>query len=144
MAIEIRCPQTEGEWEAYYDLRYRVLREPLDQPRGSERNEGDSIGVHFALYDDNELRAIARLDISGEGIAQVRFVAVEISEQGRGYGKMIMKEVEDFSIERGDFKMILHARDYAVEFYKRLGYTLIEPSHKLFGVLQHYLMEKNY
>jgi hypothetical protein len=40
--------------------------------------------------------------------------------------------------------MILHARDYAVDFYLRLDYTLIEASHKLFGVLQHYLMEKSY
>ena len=39
-------------------------------------------------------------------------------------------------------KMILHARDYAVDFYLKLGYTLIEPSYKLFDELQHFLMEK--
>jgi hypothetical protein len=38
--------------------------------------------------------------------------------------------------------MILHARDYAVDFYLKQNYTLIEPSYKLFDVLQHYLMEK--
>jgi GNAT superfamily N-acetyltransferase len=142
MGIAIRTPQTEEEWEAYYDLRYRILREPLDQPRGSERNEGDATGEHFALYDNSVLKAIARLDHSGEQIAQVRFVAVERHEQGRGYGRLIMEATELKAKERGDTKMILHARDYAVDFYLRLGYTLIEPSHKLFGVLQHYLMEK--
>jgi predicted GNAT family N-acyltransferase len=142
MGIEIRTPKTKVEWEAYYDLRYRILREPLDQPRGSERNEGDATGEHFALYDNSALKAIARLDHSGEQIAQVRFVAVEGNEQGRGYGRLIMEATELKAKERGDTKMILHARDYAVDFYLRLGYTLIEPSHKLFGVLQHYLMEK--
>jgi predicted GNAT family N-acyltransferase len=142
MGIEIRTPQTEKEWEAYYDLRYRILREPLDQPRGSERNDGDETGEHFALYDNSVLKAIARLDHSGEQIAQVRFVAVEGNQQGMGYGRLIMEATEKRAKERGDEKMILHARDYAVDFYLRLGYTLIEPSHKLFGVLQHYLMEK--
>ncbi len=142
MGIDIRKPQTEKEWEAYYDLRYRILREPLGQPKGSEQNEGDVTGEHFALYDDSVLKAIARLDHSGDRIAQVRFVAVEGSQQGMGYGRLIMEATENRAKERGDQKMILHARDYAVDFYLRLGYTVIEPSHKLFGILQHYLMEK--
>jgi predicted GNAT family N-acyltransferase len=144
MGIEIRSPKSPEEWDAYYDLRYRVLREPLGQPRGSERNEGDETGEHFALFEDDVIKAIARLDHSGEKVGQVRFVAVDSNLQGKGYGRLIMEATEKTSIERGDTKMILHARDYAVDFYLKLGYTLIEPSHKLFGVLQHYLMEKTY
>lgn len=142
--IEIRSPRTASEWDAYYDLRYRVLREPLDQPRGSERNDGDETGIHFALYDDGILKAIARLDQASEGVSQVRFVAVELNSQGKGYGRKIMEEVERVSRNSGNTKMILHARDYAVDFYLRLNYTVIEKSHKLYGVLQHFLMEKLY
>jgi predicted GNAT family N-acyltransferase len=142
--IEIRTPETTQEWDAYYALRYEVLRKPLEQPLGSERNEGDASGMHFALYEDGILRAIARLDQAEPAIAQVRFVAVEQSIQGKGYGRMIMEAVEMASRQRGDVKMILHARDYAVEFYKKQDYTLLGESYKLFGVLQHYLMEKEY
>lgn len=142
MGIVIKAPETVKEWEDYYDLRYRVLREPLGQPRGSEQNEGDETGIHFALYDNGNLKAIARLDSSGEKTAQVRFVAVETDQQGSGYGRMIMEATENVAKKRGDVKMILHARDYAVDFYLKLGYTLIEPSHKLFGILQHFLMER--
>jgi predicted GNAT family N-acyltransferase len=142
MALEIRTPK-DHEWESYYDLRYRVLREPLNQPRGSERNDGDATGIHFALYEDNTLKAIARLDQQDETTAQVRFVAVESSEQGKGYGRLIMEATEQHAATEGNTKMVLHARDYAVDFYLRLGYTLIEPSHKLFGVLQHFFMEKS-
>ena len=50
MGIEIRSPKTDKEWVEYYDLRYRVLRQPWNQPIGSERNEGDASEQHFALY----------------------------------------------------------------------------------------------
>ncbi len=59
MEIIIRSPKNDLEWEQYYDLRYRVLRQPWKQPRGSERNEGDETGEHFALYENEKLMAIA-------------------------------------------------------------------------------------
>lgn len=143
--IEIRTPESEKEWNDYYDLRYRVLRQPLGKERGSERNEGDEIGIHFALYDHDVLMGIARLDSTDQpGVAQVRFVAVESDQQGKGYGAEIMEAVEETSQERGDHKMILHARDYAVDFYLKLGYKTVEKSYKLFDILQHYLMEREY
>lgn len=142
MGITIKTPQTEKEWEDYFDLRYRVLRKPLDQPLGSERNEGDETGIHFAVYDNRQLKAIARLDQSDEKITQVRFVAVEANSQGKGYGRLIMEATEQFAKSEGNTKMILHARDYAVDFYTKLNYKTIEPSYKLFDVLQHFLMEK--
>jgi predicted GNAT family N-acyltransferase len=142
MNIEIRTPASQQEWNAYYDLRYRILRAPLDQPLGSELNEQDSEGVHFALYDQNILKAIARLDQAEESISQVRFVAVEANSQGKGYGRQIMLATENEAIKRGDTKMILHARDYAVDFYLKLDYEIVEKSYLLFDVLQHFLMDK--
>lgn len=141
--IEIRTPQTAQEWEAYYDLRYGVLRKPLNQALGSEKNEGDATGIHFALFESRVIKAIARLDLQENNIAQVRFVAVETETQGKGYGKKIMEAVEVECSKRGIQKIILHARDYAVDFYLKLNYKLVEKSYKLFDVLQHYLMEKN-
>jgi predicted GNAT family N-acyltransferase len=142
METIIRSPKNEQEWEAYYDLRYRILRKPLNQAVGSERNDGDSSGEHFALFENDIIKAIARLDKYSKGIAQVRFVAVETDVQGKGYGRTIMEATERKALADGNHKMILHARDYALEFYKRQNYILIEKSYKLFDVLQHFLMEK--
>lgn len=142
MGIIIKTPDTRQEWEDYYDLRYRILRKPLDQPLGSEKNEGDLTGVHFALYDEGVLQAIARLDETDDKTAQVRFVAVETNSQGKGYGREIMEATERKAKSDGKTKMILHARDYAVDFYLKQDYTLIGPCYKLFDVLQHFLMEK--
>jgi len=142
--MEIRAPKTTQEWEDYYDLRYRILRKPLGKPRGSERNDGDGTGIHLALYDDEVLKAIARLDQAEPGISQVRFVAVEENQKGKGFGRLIMKAAEQKSKALGNSKMILHARDYAVDFYLKIGYTTVKKSYKLFDVLQHFLMEKAY
>jgi predicted GNAT family N-acyltransferase len=53
-----------------------------------------------------------------------------------------MEATEIAAKKSGSSKLILHARDYAVDFYLKLGYQMVEPSYKLFDVLQHYLMEK--
>ena len=143
MKVEIRSPKTTDEWQEYYDLRYRVLRQPWNQPRGSERNEGDETGLQFALFESGKIAAIARLDQSAQFEAQVRFVAVEFNAQGHGYGVLIMRACEKVAMERGNTKMILHAREVALDFYKKLDYELVEKSHLLFGEIQHYLMVKD-
>lgn len=144
MEIEIRSPKTDLEWVNYYDLRYRILRQPWNQPIGSEKNEGDSTGIHLALFESGIIKAVARLDISGEKVSQVRFVAVEEACQGKGLGKLVMNEVEKIAISRGDTLLILHAREVALPFYKKQGYQLIEKSHLLFDEIQHFLMQKEF
>ena len=141
--MEVRTPNTESEWEAYYDLRFRILRKPLNKERGSERNDGDQKGIHFALYHQNELLAIARLDKSAEKVSQTRFVAVESGRERKGYGRLIMRACENEARRNGYEKMILHARENALEFYKAQGYEEVKKTHVLFGQVQHYMMQKS-
>lgn len=140
--MEIRAPQTDLEWRNYYDLRYRILRKPLQQPVGSEKNDGDETGIHFALFENQVLKAIARLDLQAEKMAQVRFVAVENNVQGKGFGKKMMLEIENYCKQNNLVKIELQARENAVPFYLSLHYELIEPTHLLFGKVQHFLMSK--
>lgn len=140
--MEIRTPKSDLEWIAYYDLRYRILREPLGQVRGSERNEGDETGIHFAVFENGKIQAIARLDENDGSTMQVRFVAVEENQQGKGFGRQVMLACEQHALVLGKSKIVLHARENALEFYKNLNYILLEKSHNLFGIVQHYLMEK--
>lgn len=140
--MEIRTPKTDLEWENYFDLRFRILRKPLQQALGSEKNEGDATGIHFALYENQVLKAIARLDLQDENMAQVRFVAVEDNSQGKGFGKKIMLEIENYCKQNQLVKIELQARENAVPFYLSLDYELIERTHLLFGKIQHFLMTK--
>ena len=53
-----------------------------------------------------------------------------------------MRELEKIVIARGARRIIIHARNSAVEFYKKYGYKEVEPSYTLFGEIEHTLMEK--
>ncbi len=140
--IEVRSPKNEKEWEEYYLLRYELLRKPLGQPRGSEKNKGDATGKHFALFLDNQLIGVSRLDTIDSSISQIRFFAVSKQHQGKGFGKQLLTGVEEWAMKNGYSKIILQARENAVKFYERNGYQSKEKTHLLFGKVQHYLMEK--
>jgi len=140
--MEIRSPKTEKEWEEYYLLRFTILRKPLGQPEGSEKNDGDKSSQHFALFLDDKIVAIARLDHINSSTAQIRFFAVDEEHQGKGYGEKLLKAVEITAQKNKIQQIILQSRENAVHFYRKNGYREIEKTHLLFGEIQHYLMEK--
>ena len=43
----LRSPKSPDEWDAYFDLRWRFLRQPGHQPRGSERDSVDVRAKHW-------------------------------------------------------------------------------------------------
>jgi GNAT superfamily N-acetyltransferase len=140
----IRSPQNEIEWEAYFELRYNVLRAPWGQAKGSEQTADEAQHQHFAFFNDaNQIIGVGRLDQTAPHEGQVRFMAVAAKQQGKGIGKAIMDEIESVCKAHGYLQIILHAREVALPFYQNLGYQLVAPSHLLFGEIQHYLMEKS-
>ena len=140
--IEIRAPKTNEEWTSYFHLRYITLREPWSQPLGSEKDDEDQIAQQFALIENGEVKGAGRLDIINSTTAQVRYFCVSQSAERRGFGRKIMESIEEEAKKKGISKIILHARENAVPFYKSLGYTITEKSYLLFEEIQHWLMEK--
>ncbi len=141
---EIRSPKNTIEWENYYDLRYRVLRLPWNQPLSSTKTPEDETAEHFALYNHNELRAIARLDILENHKAQIRFVATEPNYQGQGYGKELMLAIEEYCQANNINEIILEARENAVNFYLSLDYERLEEGKLLFEEIKHWWMRKGW
>ena len=41
VGMEVTTPRTADELERYFELRWQVLRDPFQQPRGSERDDLD-------------------------------------------------------------------------------------------------------
>lgn len=140
----IRRPNSPEEWDLYFNLRYEVLRAPWNQPRGSERNDGDETAEHFAFFEDDEIIGVGRLDFTENPGSQIRFMAVDIRFQGRGIGRQLMQHMEEIARNKGCKETILHAREIALPFYEKLGYDITEKSHLLFGEIQHFLMIKHY
>ena len=91
MEIEIRSPLTQMEWDAYYDLRFRVLRAPWNQQKGSERDNQEDEAEHFAVFNKQLIIGVGRLDQLNESTCQVRFMAVDPLFQGKSIGKSLME-----------------------------------------------------
>ncbi|WP_426058737.1 GNAT family N-acetyltransferase [Hymenobacter sp. B1770] len=145
----IRPPRTPAEWEAYYELRYTVLREPWQQPRGSERSPADEEPgtIHALLLEDETSEhpmalAVGMLQPTTSQQGQVRFMACAPQAAGTGLGRQIMAALEARAQAAGLSEIVLHSRESAVGFYERLGYVVVAPSHTLFGIIPHFLMRK--
>jgi N-acetylglutamate synthase-like GNAT family acetyltransferase len=136
-------PTTAQHWLAYYALRFTVLREPWNQPHGSEVLADEASAIHVMAIDESEkVLGVARMHESAVRQGQVRCVAVATDQQGKGVGKLIMSYLEKVAAEKGWQEIILEARENAVPFYESNGYSIIEKSYLLFGEIQHYRMKK--
>lgn len=142
--MQVVTPQTPAQFEAYYDLRWRILRAPWSQPRGSERDEQEDQATHcMILNDQQQVIAVGRLHTLDADTGQIRYMAVVPDYQGQGLGKRILASLEDAARQQGLQTLMLHAREPVVEFYRKQGYELLDQSHTLFGEIIHYEMRKN-
>ncbi len=132
-----------GDVERILKLRYKVLREPWNQPIETATDTIENTCVNAYIEDENRnVIACGRLQENEGKIGQIRFMAVSDEYQGKGLGRLIIQYLE----KRGhDLKLTsieLQARENALNFYKNSGYTIKEKSFLLWGIIQHYLMEK--
>jgi N-acetylglutamate synthase-like GNAT family acetyltransferase len=139
----VRSPKTEKEIELYRDLRWRILRAPWNQPKGSELDELEAVAFPIMVCEvDGIPIGVGRVHFISKEEAQIRSMAVEENWCGKGIGSIVLIELEKIALAKGAKKIFLHARDNVVNFYKKNGYKIVKPSHTLFGVIPHFLMEK--
>ena len=139
-----RSPQTPVEWEEYYDLRWRVLRAPWNQPPGSEKDDREADSEHLMIVGpDSRSLAVGRLHFNTPAEAQVRFMAVDPQTRGRGLGSLILQECERRARAAGATSIVLNARDNAEGFYAQHGFAVVGPAETIFSVVKHVRMRKD-
>jgi len=143
MEIEVREPANEQELEQYYDLRWRVLREPWAQARESGRDEHEREAIHLTAWVDGRLVGAGRLHFNSAEQAQIRYMAVEPALTGRGIGSRILRALEQRAAAQAARCIVLNARESALEFYRKHGYRLVDRSGTLFNSIEHWWMEKD-
>ncbi|MCW3070970.1 MAG: family N-acetyltransferase [Bacteroidetes bacterium] len=142
--VKITEPQTKEQFEAYYLLRYEVLRKPWNQPPGSEKDEQENESIHImASNKSGEVLGVCRLQLNSPTEAQLRYMAVKTGTQGLGIGKKLVEYAEQKAKQKGAGKMILQAREIAVGFYTKCGYKIAKKSFLMWDEIQHYLMDKD-
>ena len=72
-----------------------MLRKPLHQPKGSERDAWDAMAHHQMVVDEEgNLVAVGRLYVNAENEASIRFMAVHPSVQDKGLGTLMAMTLE--------------------------------------------------
>ncbi|WP_455369726.1 GNAT family N-acetyltransferase, partial [[Eubacterium] cellulosolvens] len=140
MKIDILQPKNQVEIEKYYDLRWRILRKPWKQARGTEKDPLENESIHLMACSNKKIVAVGRLHFNSDIEAQIRYMAVELDFQKRGVGTLLLRELEKIAKKKGAHYVILNSRDTALGFYKKNGYTMINKAHTIFGSIEHWKM----
>lgn len=139
----IRSPSQTSEYDAYYILRWQVLRAPWNQAQGSEKDELEDSAIHrIALYDEKVV-ACGRIHFIDESTAQIRYMAVAGEYLNKGIGSKVLNSLEQAAKDKSHKTVLLHAREASLGFYTKRGYKLIKKSYLLFNEVQHYEMQKS-
>jgi len=136
-------PMTQQEFERYYQFRWKMLRQPWQQPLGSEQDSLEQQSVHRMMVNhEQQVVAVGRLHKVSERQAQIRYMAVDNDYQGQGLGKKIIQALEAEACRQGLTSITLNARESAVSFYENSGYQVKGFSHLLYDELRHITMTK--
>jgi GNAT superfamily N-acetyltransferase len=143
MKIQLREPETAADFALYYDLRWRVLREPWTQDRESSKDEYEQNAIHLMAWFDDKLVGVGRVHLNSREEAQIRYMAVEEGYTGKHVGTVILKALEDRARQIGAKLTILNARESALGFYRKRHYRLTGRADTLFESIPHWRMCKN-
>lgn len=121
-------------------LRHEVLRKPLGMifdPAIFPEEKGD---IHLVANHGDWLVGCMILTEAGNDL-KMRQVAVANKYRRNKVGARMVALAEAKAIEMGKQKMVLHARDSALNFYLSLGYYIVGDQFEEVGI-PHHRMEK--
>jgi predicted GNAT family N-acyltransferase len=123
------------------ELRDEMLRKPIGLEHSEADLEKEPGYRHFGLLVEENLIACLMVVPHGEGLSQIRQMAVREDLQGRGYGRFLMTAVEPILHADGVGRIFLNARSTAIDFYAKLGYEGVGDRFTEVGI-PHLRMEK--
>ncbi|MES2517918.1 MAG: GNAT family N-acetyltransferase [Bacteroidota bacterium] len=116
--VEIKEIQPSDTW----DLRHRVMW--ADKPLSYVQLLEDENGNHFGVLRDGKILSVISLFVEND-TAQFRKFATEISEQGKGFGSILLKHIIEESSKRKIKTLWCNARLTAYEFYQKFGFKIV-------------------
>ena len=121
----IRPPKTKDEYNLMHDLKWRVLRESLGQPKGTGIKETANDYELIALV-DNKIIGTAGYKKLNDTVAMVKDLVVENAYRKRGVARNLMEALEMTAKKQGFIHLILLTRENSTTTLKKLGFTSIE------------------
>lgn len=135
-------PKTKA-YEQERSLRDTLLRQPLGLTMDAVALDWDDGTRHFGLFDEaDDLVACVLASPLPDGSVRLRQMVVSSASQSSGFGRRLMEEAEAELRRSGVKSITLHARDTAIGFYEKLGYSRIGDIYLELGI-PHQLMGKS-
>lgn len=123
-------------------LRHEVLRKPLGLVFDPAIFPTEKADFHLVANHGDWLVGCMILSTTGNCL-KMRQVAVASKYRRNRIGARMVALAEKKAIEMGKQKMVLHARDSALDFYLSLGYQVVGDSFEEVGI-PHHRMEKSF
>ena len=123
------------------NLRNEILRKPLGLSFDKEELDKEKDDILMGAFEDDKLLGCCLLTRMDVFTVRLRQMAVPNNMQGKGVGRALMIFAENIARDLGYKKLCMHARQTAVGFYQKLGYSISgEPFEEV--TIPHYIMEK--
>jgi predicted GNAT family N-acyltransferase len=121
-----------------YDLRHQVMWP--NKPKEFVILNNDEEGLHLGLWKDANLIAVVSL-FTKDRCAQFRKFATKASEQGNGYGTLLLNHLMQVISKKEIQKVWCNARADKTSFYEKFGLLQTSKSFTKEGV-KYIIMEK--
>jgi predicted GNAT family N-acyltransferase len=142
--ISIQLIDTKSAlYQLEQELRNKILLRPIGIPDHAWEMHDEKSWHFVAVEDNNILGCVVLVPLDQEQTkTQLMQMAVETNQQGKGVGKLLVKELLAFSKSKGIKEVICHSRDNAVPFYLNLGFEIYDEAFVEVGI-QHSHMRIN-
>jgi predicted GNAT family N-acyltransferase len=122
VSLVVLTDQADPLWEKVHELRYEVLRRPIGIAATRPHPLDTPASWHVLAIDAETQRLVGVASFSPE-TGRLFQMAVVQDRRGAGLGRAIVQRVVAEARQRNVREVTLHARHYAIPFYRKLGFT---------------------
>jgi len=130
-----------------------AVRQPVLRPGKSTDTcifDGDDLPttIHFGIYENEQILGVISVFqashdfFNEERQYQIRGMAVLENQQKKGLGDQLVQAAEQYVCQQNGKKIWFNARQIAVGFYNKMGYTVIGEPFNIGDIGAHFVMHK--
>lgn len=140
---KIDTPVSEQDFAEYFELRWKMLRQPWNYPLGSEKDEYEQVSQHRMIRNHQGIIvAVGRIHMNSSEEAQVRHIAVDKDYQGKGLAKLVLSALEAVAREEGAIRIVTNSRQISIPFFESSGFEIEREAPNELGKLKRQQMVK--
>ena len=122
MEIKVIPHYSKDYWKCV-KLRDKILREPINLMFSEEELFLENDQTHVGVFENEKaIGCFSLVPVSKKEI-KMRQVCVDSDQQQKGIGSKMMNYCVDWAKKNGYQEISCHARESAVKYYEKYGYT---------------------